>query len=54
MHTSIPQDLLEKLRILNPNDIRAFPLLNESQRLIQRLREGITSLPTGDREAWTL
>ncbi len=47
-------NLLDQLRTMNPNDVHAFPLLNESQRLVQQLREtpGVQQGP--DKDAWLL
>ena len=47
-------NLLQQLRAMHPNDIRAFPLLNESQRLVAQLREGTKNLRAPDKDAWLL
>ena len=44
--------LLGQLRAMPPNDIRAFPLLNESQRLVQQLKDTTTGPQATDRDAW--
>lgn len=46
--------LLGRLRAMSPNDIRAFPLLNESQRLVQQLKDATKSLQAADKDAWLL
>ena len=44
--------VLAQLRAMPPNDIRAFPLLNEGQRLVQQLRDATTGVQATDRDAW--
>ncbi|GAX74531.1 hypothetical protein CEUSTIGMA_g1980.t1 [Chlamydomonas eustigma] len=48
------RSLLEQLRQMNPNDVHAFPLLNESQRLVQQLRETPNAKQGPDKEAWLI
>ena len=46
--------LLEKLRAMSANDIHAFPVLNESQRLVQQLRDAVALQNPAEKDAWQL
>lgn len=39
---------------MQPHDIRAFPLLNEVQRLMAQIREFVDLLPSAERTPWVL
>jgi len=49
---TMAQDTLQRLRGLPPSDMGAFPLVNESQRLVQQLKEAMARMAPVDQEVW--
>lgn len=49
------QQMLGQIRGMNPNDIHAFPLLNQSQRLVQELVDSVVvHIRPAEHNAWSL
>lgn len=49
---AIVQGVLEKLRSLSTQDVHFCPMLNESQRLVQMLRDAAAMVDADQRHAW--
>jgi len=48
------QDLLSRLRGVDPSSPDAFPMLNESTRLVQHLEGSLKRVNSVDRDIWRL